>query len=261
MEYFESDIFGRLSAPSNFSEFLSLVLDPPNKTYFNAWMWRGQANIEWPVHSGAYRRLLRDKSNPTERDVQYYENRLLANASHKGYRRFEGTELSDFDLLARLQHHGAATRLLDATRSVLVGLYFSCNQLPDKWGALIGFHTDYLGGGEGRPISGDYKEVVDKLTQYGSPQTWEPPSISPRVAAQRSQFLYSAITDSPLGSLKINDQQESMLGIAISPDMKSEFLHVLSGTFDVRGVSLFPDLDGFCDFNTASYGQYFNERW
>lgn len=261
MKSYDSDIFGQMPAPSKIEDLFSIVFHPPNKSFFNVWMWRGQADVKWPLHSAAYRRLLVGAEVPTDRQLESYEVRLLKSATHRGYRQLDGSLLSDFDLLARLQHHGGATRLLDMTRSVLVGLYFACNELPKQWGALFGFHSDHLGGGEGGPISEVYGDVIRRVEKLGHSQTWEPPNISARVAAQHSQFVFSSISDQKTGSIAVANQPGSLLTIAISPQMKKEFLHVLSGSFDIRGLTLFPDLDGFCDYNTPLYGQYDNERW
>lgn len=260
MKSFNSEVFGNVQAPQTFDEILSLALDPPKQSYWNVWMWRGQADIAWPIHSAAFRRLKNSKKSVTERDLMGYEKDLLLNATHKGFRRFEGTQLSDFDLLARLQHHGAATRLLDTTRSVLVALYFACDKLPDNWGALFGFHADYLGGGEGRPLLESYDEVVKRLDRHNHPQTWEPPNISNRVAAQHSQFLYSKLSNSERGSVCV-DREDMLMTIAIEPELKEKCLRILSSSFDIRGLTLFPDLDGFGNFNSPNFAQYSNHRW
>jgi FRG domain len=103
-------------------------------------MWRGQADITWPIHSTAYRRLAADASGAriSEKAVRYYEEGLLKRAEHRGYRFHEGRELSDFELLARMRHHGAATRFVDATRNALIGLWFGISEYQDKVGLLIG---------------------------------------------------------------------------------------------------------------------------
>ena len=105
-------------------------------------MWRGQPDIEWPVHSTAYRRIAADASDAVkEKDVRFYEKRLLERAEHRGFRLHEGRELSDFDLLARLRHHGAATRFIDATRNALIGLWFCVSEQKDKTGLLLEVHV------------------------------------------------------------------------------------------------------------------------
>jgi FRG domain len=118
---YKSDLFGTLPSPSSFDELFPLLHDPHEDWMVR--MWRGQGDIDWPIHSTAYRRLAGSTSNTVkEWDVRYYEKQLLERAEHRGLRLHEGRELSDFDLLARLRHHGAATRFIDATRNALIGL-------------------------------------------------------------------------------------------------------------------------------------------
>ncbi|HYI64116.1 MAG TPA: FRG domain-containing protein [Allosphingosinicella sp.] len=240
---------------------IDLILKPAYLASHNVWMWRGQANIEWPIHSSAYRRLALEKAAPTDDDITYYEKNLLKRATHRGFRIFDGHELSDFDFLARLQHHGAATRLLDATRNALVGLYFACNQMPSRTGALIGFHAYELGGYEGAPVEGGYDATIGDLGRYRHPQTWEPPNVTPRIAAQHSQFLYSSISSDPRGSLWFEECTPRMLVIAVKPRLKAPFLKALSEAFDIRDLTLFPDIFGFATANSASHTQFDYARW
>ena len=261
MDMLNSTIFGKMPAPSSFDELVPLLQETFDGLPNIVRMWRGQSDISWPIHSSAYRRLALTEKKPTENDLIFYEKALLKQATHRGYRNPEGRHLSDLDLLARLQHHGAATRLVDATRSALVGLFFCARENPGKVGALLGIHTHFLGGYEGEPREDTYDEVMRELGNYSHPQTWEPPGVSSRVAAQHSQFLYSAISRAEKGSLAIPTQPHAFLAIAISPTLKTEALRVLSDVFDIRLVTLFPDLDGFGMANSVSFERRSNYRW
>lgn len=259
---FESDTFGNTPMPSSFAELLKTIHKPLWETdMWRVLMWRGQADIRWPVHSSAYRRLVRDEANVTENDIQYYEKTLLERATHRGFRFQEGRRLHDFELLARLQHHGAATRLVDFTRSAMVGLYFACASHPKEVGLLLGLHTRFMGGYEGEPEVRPYTEVVSGLAKYEHPQTWEPPVVSPRIAAQHAQFLYSAVSSDRKGSLFIHKSERAYLAIAISPRLKQIVLKELSEVYDIRHQTLFPDLDGFGFENSPAFGQFEGNRW
>lgn len=240
MKEHDSPIFGNVPKPSSFEELLQLIRLPLKADESLVRMWRGQGDIAWPLHSSAYRRLALDGSPPTEKDMLWYEQSLLKQATHRGFRYLDGQRLSDFDLLARLQHHGASTRLVDATRNAVVGLYFSVATRPTKVGVLIGVHAYFLGGYEGEPQENDYQSVFQNLDRHQHPQTWEPPQVSPRVAAQHSQFLYSAVSSHKMGSLSIDRSPGAFLAIAISPRLKRESLKILSSVFDIRHVTLFP---------------------
>jgi hypothetical protein len=264
MGQFKSDVYGDVQMPTSFEQFIRLIHEPKGVSSRFVRMWRGQADIAWPIHSAAYRRIALTKSLPTETDVRLYEKRLLERATHRGFRNLDGKHLSDFELLARLQHHGAATRLVDATRNALVGLYFAASEYPRKTGLLLGLHTDFLGGYEGG-YEGQfeylpYAEIFEKIEQYNCPQTWEPPNVSPRVAAQHSQFLYSVVSSQKTGSLCFEESEGSYLAIAISPTMKTRAMKILSSVFDIRLLTLFPDLDGFGSANSSRISQW-NSRW
>ena len=94
--------------------------------------YRGQENADWKrVESGAFRRL--GKPNLSKDDfINYHEDELLGPARMDGYGFEEGRELSDLELLAKLQHHGAATCLIDFTRNFLVAMWFACRPHKEK---------------------------------------------------------------------------------------------------------------------------------
>jgi hypothetical protein len=257
---FNSPIFGEILMPASFAELIDAAQVPVDGQNFNVRIWRGQADVSWPLHSGAYRRLARVGGAST-RTLGIYERGLLDTATHRGLRVHEGKALCDLELLARLQHHGAATRLVDATRSCLVALYFACDGVPDKIGLLAGFHTSFLGGMEGRLQLDSYEEVMDSIEEHQYPQTWEPPVVTPRIAAQHSQFLYSSVSDDMRGSLWVGQEPGALLAFAISPALKVAALQILSDTFDIRYSTLFPDLQGFCYLNSTRFGPHEHERW
>jgi len=261
MKFHESPIFGKVSEPESFDELIALATAPIEDESRNVYIWRGQADISWTIDSSAVRRLRLSKKAILDSSLEGYETRLLRKATHQGLRIHEGRVLSDFELLARLQHHGAATRLLDATRSILVGLYFASEALPDRHGLLVGFHSSYLGGGEGDPEERPYESIVKDLGRYQHPQTWDSPVITPRIAAQHSQFLYSAIGEDGRGSLRIARNAKSLIAIAVSPDFKRAALRILSDQFDIRYSTLFPDIHGFCYLNGTRFGEFEHDRW
>lgn len=261
MDTYISKVFGEVPKPGSFQDLLALLQEKPDDLPNIVRMWRGQSDIAWPIHSAAYRRLASAKATPTENDLIRYEKDLLKRATHRGYRNFEGIRLNDFDLLARLQHHGTATRLVDATRSALVAMFFCSRENSEKVGGLFGFHSDYLGGYEGEPREETYDEVIKNIADYKHPQTWEPPAVSSRVAAQHSQFLYSALSKSARASLAIAPGPMALLTIAICPELKVEIMNVLSSVFDIRLITLFPDLDGFGMANSVSVGRWSSYRW
>lgn len=259
MDVYHSDIFGKVIKPESFDQIIKYVDSKLTREY-ELWIWRGQGNISWPIHSSAYRRLSLD-GDVTENRLQRYEQNLMERATHKGYRFLNGRELTDFELLARLRHHGAATRLIDASRNLLVGLFFCASVEPEETGLLIGFSTYHLGGYEGMPESMRYNEKMKVIKDFEHPQTWEPTVVDKRVAAQHSQFLYSKISKRRTGSLEIPDDEDSFISLAIAPKLKKESLEILSSIFDIRYITLFPDIEGFGHLNSHLYNSSVSYRW
>lgn len=257
----DTELFGRAPQPNTIAELFEILNSCRRKQSNKVRIWRGQGDIRWPIHSGAYRRIALDHIELSEDEVQRYERRLLDEATHRGFRSFEGRELSDLELLARLQHHGAATRLIDASRSALVALWFAVADRPRETGALFGIHSDYLGGGEGEPDFDTYEEIMGRCADLAHPMTWEPSGVSPRIAAQHAQFLYSAVSHKKSGSLRLADYGDAALVIALTPTVKEECREMLCEVYDIHMITLFPDIDGFSKANGTEYTQWANYRW
>jgi hypothetical protein len=263
MNNIDTNLFGNVSSPDDFGEILKITAMHSDGRR-NVYMWRGQGNIDWPMHSSAYRRLMKKYSSKVSEDhMRHYEKDLLNSAAHQGYDHDNGRKLSDLEVLAKLQHHGAATRLVDFSRNILVSLWFACNSEPKKTGLLLGIHTDYLGGYEGELGDGEYDLVLgdDSIRNFDHPQSWQPPVVTKRIAAQGAQFLYSAVSSDPMGSLAFDKHNEAFISLALSPKFKKYMLLLLEGTFDIRHLTLFPDIDGFCFTNSERFRPSSNHRW
>lgn len=254
MRTFDSDLYGSIPEPESFAELLMfLEEDAASSKRPTVRMWRGQGNIAWTLDSTAYRRVELSRGwksgPPSEDEVASYERTLLEQARYYGHGFAEGRELADFELLARLRHHGAATRLVDATRNALVALWFTVSDQEESIGALFGFHSDYLHGHEGKRETRPYDEVQSELSKKGL-VTWEPPpASSTRIASQNSQYLYSKISNERTGSLHVPEEADALLVVAISPAVKRQSVRQLKALFDIREYTLFPDLEGFSRAN------------
>ena len=91
-------------------------------------VYRGQKCAEWELQSGAVSRI-GDKPIQTRTLVEYH-NALLESVRLRGWNRdFSGRKLNDLELLAKLQHHGAATCLLDFTTRFDIALWFACQEV------------------------------------------------------------------------------------------------------------------------------------
>jgi len=260
VETINTELFGEVFVADNISQLIDITEKHAGKR-FNVYMWRGQGDISWPIHSAAYRRLKFTHRSVSELRLRSYELELLSKARHKGYGYEQGRRLTDFEVLAKLQHHGAATRLIDFSRNMLVALWFACQSEKDKTGMLFGIHSNFINGQEGETEERSYDEIFSEGLKVKGATTWEPPAVTKRIAAQSAQFMYSLVSDHPMGSLDFIRTRDAYLSIAITSRAKKEFLSLLDGTFDVRQITLFPDIDGFCHANTERNGRWENERW
>ena len=267
MKIFSSEIYGEIPEPESFNELIELISsievdEFDEKTEFvPVRFWRGQPDISWKIDSSAFRRIKRSResNNNYDNELSSYEMTLLEQATHKGFRLQNGRQLSDMELLAKLQHHGAATRLVDFSRNSLIGLWFAINNHEKKTGLLIGIHSHYVGGNETKLLLNNYKEITEKLNKISHPLLWESPEISPRIASQHALFLYSYVSNEKYGSLKLPSNKKANLFIAISPKLKIKLKEILTQVFDIRSKTLFPDLDGFGMSN--SFNTHLNEMW
>ncbi|CAH1608282.1 FRG domain-containing protein [Vibrio jasicida] len=262
MEQVEHPLHGNVLKPASFSELLASVCEPSGKYEHRVWMWRGQSDIDWRLDSSAFRRLQGSTgykpSDPNEAMINY-ESTLLQHATHRGYRHENGRELSDFELLAKLQHHGAATRLVDFTRNALIGVWFACSENQDKSGLLVAFDTWYLEGYEKELEVRTYQEIVNDFRD--DPITWESPGVSARIASQHSQFIYSKVINSPSGSLAFPSEEGAYRKFELTPELKEEALDILFEVFDINKSNIFPDMDGFAQANSVSEDIGKMHRW
>lgn len=88
-------------------------------------------------------------------DMGMYQKYLLDDARIRGFDHHDGMQLCDLELLALLQHNGAATHLLDLSRDVTTPLWFAASECPETTGVHCGIrrhgHRTLVGGwGENR---------------------------------------------------------------------------------------------------------------
>lgn len=168
-------------------------------------VWRGQQDATWAVHSSLHRRLEESRSVDEDRLVAA-EMSTLNSVREWGMRARRPIEF-----FAKLQHHGAPTRLLDATVDPEVATWFAVEAHPELdevdglvlgWGraprkkAGIAATAESVADEEGVPFwhawtDSEQRHRVDWGTGTKT-WTWFPPALSDRMRAQRAGFLLEA---------------------------------------------------------------------
>lgn len=240
---------------------------------------RGQANVKWKLHAPATRRLIQHNKKyenivhtPEFSSIYItYHNEVLIKPVRKyGFDSVQGERISDLQLLAKLQHLGAATGLLDFTWDPLVALWFACEEsIADntqafprrrKWGretpacdgkVFIVTLDDPI---KFQPVGID--EEQQSVSAIFSPEEgiltktryWEPMiqgEAAHRILRQRSVFVIGC----PVVPENIVFDE-----LVVKASEKKELRELLKNHFDVNEQTLFIDIHGFCKANAASAG-------
>ena len=108
-------------------ETLNAFLEWAERFNDEQYLFRGVTNACHEIQASAYRCLpCPDEDNPSK--LLKLNEELIEKARSRGHDQRDGRRLSNLELLAELQHFGAATCLIDFTRSALVALWFACQQ-------------------------------------------------------------------------------------------------------------------------------------
>ena len=222
---------------------------------------RGQEDKSWLLESSAERRLNKGRGRiPDSLFIEYHRYNLVQKGKLRNYDKLEGKQLADLELLAYLQHYGAATCLLDFTRHALVALWFACeNSHGESDGKVFVVNTadDHGGFQEITPsdITGkSIKEVLEFKTRDEDPASkhteqdslkppsdeakfwyWTPAHLNERITAQGSLFLFA----------RPSSGKPSSEDIVVAAGCKEQIRKELETLYNTHEEALFPDFVGF----------------
>ena len=207
------------------------------------YLFRGVSNAEYKIQASAYRRLI-DERDQTPANLLEINKRMIDDARLQGHDQKNGDRLSDLELLAELQHYGAATCLIDFTYSAQVALWMACGQ--DSKDSAAGkvfngkvFAVDISDPNRFQKVTSQLlkKDIdcffnSDKRKGYSLYQ-WEPKQQNNRIIAQQSVFLF--------GGAQIEAEAECI----VLKNSKESILTSLEKSGGISEARMFPDFDGF----------------
>ena len=236
-------------------KFLSNISDSPGRCAF-----RGQENAAWELHSSAIRRLQNDSkfqesiTTPGFPGIflNYHRDELIAPAHASGFGIEQGRKIWDLQLLAKLQHFGAATGLMDFTWNPLIALWFACKSAKNAKGpggeesdgkVFVVNLNDPQGFGQIPHKKKDQSiERVLRVHAEDRALYWEPMILSEaaaRIIGQESVFVIGQpfIPERLVQEITINAQD------------KASFRKELADIFGITEESLYRDVHGFSKVN------------
>lgn len=250
--------YGKVYAPESLDQLMLLFRQ---LSMLDIGAWRGQADASWKLDPSLVRRWKQDRAwmGPAyrldERRLREHERHLIEQTREAGFSEPPG----ELEMLARLQHHGGATRLLDCTKNAFTALWFASQGPFERSGMLVGFRlsTDHAVKVE----SDQLDKSIEKLLTMASGRLlwWKPRQSNPRIAAQQGLFVFSEYVNREWGSVNLSGPPEmagigeipGVVSVLVSGDLKEELDSAWEPLFGYSEATLFPDFDGFASSQGA----------
>jgi hypothetical protein len=219
------------------------------------WAFRGQHAPDWPLVSSLTRRLQGFSPDPSLWPLR--EARAMRIFRRKAHIHLQDRSALDDDLrcLALMQHHGAATRLLDFTKSPFVAAFFALESARDAvsvfalntpalWTRTPAFDATLTRERIDPRLAGNFDRY---FARNSLPVVWfgEPSQMDQRLAAQSGLFVVPGVLNASLDHILHGYGQpgELLQQLILAPGMREEAMHALY-RMNVTYATLFPDLDG-----------------
>jgi len=239
-------------------ETMAATTTSPSSTVF---YFRGQSRERWSLVPSLTRIAV--SARLTAEQALSLEFALFKKFQAEAYRLLPPAMIPDtaarvnwLDWWTIMQHHGAPTRFLDWTTSLLVATYFAVAQGPDDDGAVWIFNI--------WPVVRQMEKLHPEASLHGPKNmgpdplfrrpsappsliyVYQPDRMTDRMAAQQTVFTMSALplTDHHTVLDTVFSQRPGYYGkLRIRKDLKEEILIRLH-RMNVTARSLFPGLDG-----------------
>ena len=221
-------------------ETLSDFLEWASQFTEGTYVFRGVPNDEYGIQASAYRRVPKNEQNSEDNGFQTFvevNTALINEARLRGYDEKDGRPLNNLEILAGLQHFGAATCLIDFSHSAQVALWFACAEDPKTSNSTNGkvyvVRKDADRFIEIEPDS--LTEPIPYFLDGKEPQLyhWHPRQQNNRILAQQSIFFF--------GHYEFEEDAACVIQKCKKEDIR-EALERISGITEIR---LFPDFEGF----------------
>lgn len=167
-------------------------------------LYRGQANEKFGLTPSIFR-------NGLLKNEHVVIQKLLLKASGD----FSET-LNPFDRLAKMQHYGLPTRLLDLTANPLVALYFACIDCPDENGEIVVFY-DYMQNCNSADVC-----MISAMAEYSG-------------KSEQSMRTFLSNHGFPTASIETTGLLK-MPYVLVEPTMNNERIKRQSGAFAIIGM-------------------------
>ena len=233
------------------SEYIKCI---KNLQVNGVYAYRGQSCSKWQLESSAIRRIRGTLSNDERLETRYLEyhyRNLLERARSRGFGSDGERTLSDLEILAQLQHLGAATALIDFTYDPLIALWFaSMGRGQDGKVFIVEISNTEMF----RKVTHD-QLINEEASFYLDPENrslwyWEPTptrDADHRIVRQRSVFVFGG-PFSPKNA--VNNE------IIINGANKDSIQKELNTIFNIQEDTLFIDINGFASSNSVSHDLY-----
>ena len=207
-------------------------------TQFNPeqYMFRGVSKKSYDIEASTYQVLRRQKMDEFNELIRVNEE-VIEEARLRGHDQKDGKKLLDLELLAELQHFGAATCLIDFTYNSQIALWFACQQSTSdeqENGKVIALRYD----DKTRFKKVDYELLRENINYFFQEDTfyyWQPSHQNKRVIAQQSVFVFGGHAP----KIEADDQ------CIVIEGKKKDILESLTNVSGITEAHIYPDFEGF----------------